>query len=84
MRPCSGRRSERDDRRDRCRRNTAEYDDGPPSRDGGGQLLIFKVFNVGSYEGSVQVPKPSAILFRGLPQLPSLSVPSTLHYDEEG
>jgi minichromosome maintenance protein 10 len=42
----------------------AEYDDGPPSRDGGGRLPIFKVFNVGGYDGSVQVPKPSAILFR--------------------
>jgi hypothetical protein len=42
----------------------AEYDDGPPSRDCGGQLPIFKVFNVGGYDGSVQVPKPSAILFR--------------------
>ena len=42
----------------------AGYDDGPPSRDGGGRLPIVKVFNVGGYDGSVQVPKPSAILFR--------------------
>ena len=42
----------------------AEYDDGPPSRDGGGRRPIVKVFNVGGYDGSVQVPKPSAILFR--------------------
>jgi len=43
---------------------TAEYDNGPPSRDGGGGLLIVKVFNTGGYDGSVQVFKPSTILFR--------------------
>jgi hypothetical protein len=58
VRPCSGRRSERDDRRDRRRRNTAEYDNGPPSRDGGGRLPIVKVFNVGGYDGSVVTPSP--------------------------
>ena len=42
----------------------AEYDNGPPSRDGGGRLPIIKVINVGGYDGSVQVPKPTAILFR--------------------
>ena len=46
-RPCSGRRSERDDRR----RTTADRQ-------------IVKVFNVRGCDGSVQVPKPSAILFR--------------------